>query len=472
MRADPGTAPGGGLVVSGGGRVAVSTEELASLERHLRSIQDASEDAIHRLKSLSGRADAVPASAALNRAADSAALLGLALRLSADAYGNTERMLQLAGAESAAGLGFALGRLAPVIALAAFPRLLGIAVGVAVGTRVFPGIAGQVADWIAGNPRLISNPLTVAAVRLMVSAGDDTLAGLFGMPPAVARSLGDSGLGVFGLPQTTALLLAGLGGITAVAKTRHLRETTVTVRPTGSAGEPVTAPTGVGALIDRIPGSAEGDPQIRLERYPEGPDAGSAEGSRWILYLGGTIDLGVLPGTEPFDMTSNLHATAGADAGSLRATVAALELAGVQPGEPVLAVGYSQGGLLAAQIERSGDFNVQGVLTVGAPIGQLALDAPTAAIAHTEDLVPALGGLETETGDDRILVRRSAFSGREMPVDHVLPAHALTEYRATAAMIDASLEPRIKRYRESIAGFLSPGVARGAVRLYRADRIP
>ena len=470
MTRDPG-AGDGGLIVSGGGHVAVSTEEMAALAERLRSIQFTSEDALRTLLTLSGRADSGPASAALTRAVETAALLELALKVAADAYGHTERILQLVGGEAAAGLGFTLGRLAPLIGLVAFPRLLGLAVGVAVGTRLFPGALGDVSAWLAGNPRLVSNPVIVGAVRLMVSAGDDTLAGLFGMPPTVARAIGDSGLGVWGLPQTAALALAGLGGLAGVAGTGHLRETAVSVRPTGVRSARVAAPSGVGALIDRVPGSAEGDPQIRLERYSEPATTGSAAGTRWILYVGGTIDLGVLPGTEPFDMTSNLHATAGADAGSLRATAEALWQAGVLPGDPVLAVGYSQGGLLAAQLERSGDFNVQGVLTVGAPIGQLALNVPTAAIAHTEDLVPALGGLESATADQRILVRRSAFSGREMPGDHALPAHALTEYRATAAMMDTSIEPRILRFRESIAGFLSPRSAVGTARLYRADRV-
>lgn len=473
VNAEPGAGSAGGdLIVSGGGHVAVSTEEMAALAERLRAIQFTAEDALRTLATLSGRVDSGPASAALARAAESAAMLELALTIAADAYGHTERMLQLIVGDAAAGLGFTLGRLAPLLGLLAFPRLLGLAVGVAVGTRLFPGALGDVAGWIADNPRLVSNPLTVGAIRLMVSASDDTIAGLFGMPPAVARAIGEQGLGLFGLPQTAGLALAGLGGLAGVAGTGHLRETAVRVRPAGARSTRVTAPSGVGALIDRVPGSAEGDPQIRLERYAEESGNNSAAGSRWILYLGGTIDLGVLPGTEPFDMTSNLHATAGADAGSLRATAKALELAGVLPGDPVLAVGYSQGGLLAAQLERSDDFNVQGVLTVGAPIGQLALDVPAAAIAHTEDLVPALGGLESATSDERILVRRSAFSGREMPVDHALPAHALTEYRATAALMDTSREPRILRFRESIAGFLSPRAAVGASRLYRAERVP
>lgn len=270
--------------------------------------------------------------------------------------------------------------------------------------------------------------------------------------------------------QTTALLLAGLGGVAGLGQAKHLKETAVSVRPSSYSSRPVTAPSGVGELIDRIPGSAEGEAQIRLERYSDKAAPGGASG-RWILYLGGAIDLGVLPGDESFDMTSNLYATAGLDAGSLRAATTALNQAGVQPGDPVLAVGYSQGGLLAAQLERGGEFNVQGVLTVGAPIGQLAMKVPTAAIAHTEDLAPALGGLDTTTSDDRILVRRSTFSGREMPMDHALPAHALTEYRATATMVEASEEPRIRRYRDSIAGFLSPKAAPGTMRLYRAERV-
>lgn len=464
----------GGLIVSGGGQTAVSTAEVTSLGHLMQSIQDAAVDARHRLAALSGRVDAGPAAAALARVADDAASLATALRVSAEAYGQAERLLAFAGTQAGAWLGFAMGRLAPLIALVSAPRLLGLGIGAALGAKLFPGALGEITGWIAENPRLISNPLLVALVRVMVSSSDEALAGLFGIPPV----LHPAGLRpeLFGLPETAAVLVAGIGGAAVLAKKGYLRESAVRVRPTEYSSRPVAPPSGVGELIDRVPGSAEGDAQIRLERYP-GAGAAGAEKDRWVLYLGGTIDLGLAPGTEPFDMTSNLYATAGRDAGSLRAAAQALTHAGVAPTDPVLLVGYSQGGLLAAQLERSGDFTVAGVLTVGAPIGQLAITAPTAAIAHTEDLVPALGGVERERSPDRILIQRSAFANREVPKNAVLPAHALAEYRATAAMIDGSDEARIRRYRDGIAEFLGPGAdagpasRSGSVRLYRAERL-
>ena len=63
------------------------------------------------------------------------------------------------------------------------------------------------------------------------------------------------------------------------------------------------------------------------------------------------------PTDEPWDLTSNVTGVAGLDAGSLRATELAMHDAGIRPDDEVQFVGFSQGGLVAARLAASGEWN-------------------------------------------------------------------------------------------------------------------
>lgn len=219
--------------------------------------------------------------------------------------------------------------------------------------------------------------------------------------------------------------------------------------------------------------------QDRLERIPSNPhqiriDRVSAPGvpDRFEVYIGGTEDFSPISSTEPFDLTSNIAAIAGGNdgdgAGSYRATAEALQLAGVDATSHVEFNGYSQGGLIAAQLAASGDYTVDGLVTIAGPAGGVAVphSIPYLAIEHPDDLVPALGGFFTSS--DPVVVTRRAFDGPPQGDQPVMPAHRLTRYMETAALIDESTNLRL---RETLQQLSHPPAQSITSTLYFAERI-
>jgi pimeloyl-ACP methyl ester carboxylesterase len=198
-------------------------------------------------------------------------------------------------------------------------------------------------------------------------------------------------------------------------------------------------PQGFAERLDRLPNPTPGDnAQIVVEKYsqPGQPD-------RFEVYVGGTVDFSPRTGSDPFDMTSNISGLAGLPAGSLLAVREALASSGVTASSPVVFTGYSQGGLVASLLASSGDYNTQGVVTIGAPAGQVLLPAgiPAVIIEHTDDLVPALGG--TQLNQTAVVAQREAFAGKEVPTGVVVPAHHLEYYRETTVLLDGARSEQV-----------------------------
>ncbi|MBC7442372.1 MAG: hypothetical protein H7311_07600 [Ramlibacter sp.] len=462
-----GEDPSATLIVSGGGTTLVATDVLLAEAAGLRGLQADAEGwqaRLARIRALDSAPAPSPAwtgtevavcvfgaGRAIDRVADQSRALADALLAAAERYGEAERRGDWVSRMCGVWVGFALGRLAPFLALAAVPALTGGAVGlllgsVLTGTRPGAGPAAALTGFPA-NPRALTDPVVVAAVRVLVSSVDDMAAGAAGLPFPLAVALGDEGLGVLGVATSAA-------GVRALARPLGLlRETPVSVVPVGVPGvaaQPATRaappPGGFGDLTDRIPSVSTGSPQIRIERYA------GADRPSWVVYIGGTADWSPVAAEQPWDLTSNLSAVADQGSGSYRAVVQAMRAAGVQPDDPVIPVGHSQGGLVAAQVAASGEFNTVAVATFGAPNGQVTLPPGVVAVTveHSDDLVPALGGT-AGADDDRLVVRREVFAGRDVPPDQALPAHALTAYRNTGRLMDDSPEPRLREFRATLA---------------------
>ncbi|POH66294.1 hypothetical protein C3B61_09310 [Cryobacterium zongtaii] len=225
---------------------------------------------------------------------------------------------------------------------------------------------------------------------------------------------------------------------------------------------PPSPPAGFADLADRIPTEDDGG-QVRIERY------GDAAHPSWLVFIGGTVEWSPTGSSEPWDMASNVAAVADQEAGSYRAVLQAMQAAGVQPGDPVVPVAHSQGGLIANQLVSRGDINAVGLVTFGAPETDLPLPEglPAIAVEHEDDLVPALGSTSDE--DHRLYVRRELFAGREVPADKVMPAHQLVGYRETARLVDGSPEPRLVAFRAQLDGIV--GESPGQQSVWRAERV-
>ena len=498
---EPGVADGVGVagvpgsrVVSGGGSTAVATDGLFVHAARLGATTAVVTDWIDRaavirrglgdldldspsLISAAGSPtlDLAFAAMCLDQVLDHATWLRSSLLEAAERYGATERFVDGLWQLAAFGGATWLGLHAPVLAagglLAAGGAWAGSTVWRAAGWGSTP-----LGAWLGEHRALLSDPDFVRLVRATVDHVDETvgaaahvpLGGLLGLPVRAPESasvvLGLAGaLGALGVAGGRVLVDG------PVRVTRLDRATAATVPPghpadaVGRVGDVVEPPAGIGDLADRVP-RGDTEAQVRIERY------GTADDPRWIVYVGGTVEFGLTAGEQPADMTSNIHGIAddsGVDALRLagapsgageRAVRLAMSDAGVQPGDPLLAVGYSGGGVIAAKLAADPELNAVGAVNLGGPVAS----APTRegvgllSIEHAEDLVPATGGAG-HPSPDRVTVSRSVLEpGREY--EAVVPAHELARYRQTAVLVDGSDETRLASFR-SLVGDVTGGAA-------------
>jgi hypothetical protein len=458
------------LVVSGGGSTAVATEALLSQRQHLEAMaRDLSSClgrlvSIDRIVTVSGilAADA-PVSAleaerrideaysAVHDAGLRALVLSSMLGVAAESYGAAERLVESGMRSVAAQFAYGAG---PAL-LVGLPVLVGgLGIWGSLPEEVRKRKTRELERWLGDHRAALSDPRVVEIVRRVVSDADQFGFGLAGLPEPLARLLGEQGLDVVGVAGSAATVVALARGAGV------LRETAVSVHETARApAEPSRS------WQDRAGKVPEGAAQIRIDRYSE-----QGRPDRFEVSLGGTIDTSVVSTTEPWDMTSNLSAIAHQDAGSYLATRQAMAAAGIDSSSPVVFTGYSQGGLLAAMLASSGDYDTKGLFTLGAPAGQIEVshDIPYLAIEHREDLVPATGG--DWKSSDPVLVRRDLFDGPPDTREVTFPAHELSRYRQTAAMLDGSDESRIAGVGDALDRF-GDGATSVQTTMYRAERL-
>jgi len=467
---------GPGIGVSGGGSVAVDTPGIQTAAARLHALGSALAVVTARLAACftdpALAATGRPAvRAALERADDEARLLArdideaaAGLRTAAVRYGETE--LAIASAQriawaGGAALAGAVTRLAITVLGPGVVLLPLTAAGLLAGGATLTTVLRELLTTGRIDPQ--TDPLVLGGLRLALSSLDDAVHG-FELDETPAELLNDDPAGPDGVERTAAAVAGRLpdGG--------HNLALTATTLP-GTLPGPGT----LEELGERTPSVEPGGAQLRLDRYPM-PDGRS----RWIVYVCGTITFTPAATDEPFDLRSDLTGVAGERSDSEAALSAAMRRAGVGPDDPVLLVGHSQGALDAVRLAQRGDFDVQGVVTLGGPTGQLVLPqhVPELSVEHEEDVVPVLGGLPASGsgGLHRLVVRRSLYGGGPPPGPPLVPfaagaaPHALTEYRETLAGADASPDPRLVAFRARMRPFLD--ATDGRIVVVRVDRRP
>lgn len=473
----------GDLIISGGGLTAVGTDEMLEHARELSALAPQIEGWVVTLLSPAAqppgtapspqwRADSpevymLAAHTALREAEEQAKQLASELNEAAEGYGRTERMIQQSSQFGGAVLGWVMGFASPMVLLAAVSAALSSAVGVLAATAFTgsPAATLKRLSLVIRHSGILSNPMFVAFVRTTISSVDDGMLGAAHLPLPLALGLDDDATGWFGLRGAAT-------AVVALAGPRLLKETAVTATPSGAAaaGGPPAA-GGFSDLAARIPPGGVGKPQVRIEKY-----LGDDGTPRWIVYAGGTVDGGFAATTEPFDDTSNVQGVAQLDPGSVRATLDALKQAGAEPGDAVLSVGYSQGGIVATDVVTRGGYTNAGLVTFGSPTGQMDVppEVPNVAVEINNDMVPSLGGDPKDAqhgGLERTVVRRTIYDDTHPPpADQWLPAHNIANYRDTARLMDASGDPRLNDMRSRIADFTDGRPPE--VSMWRADRVP
>lgn len=470
------------LIISGGGSSSIATDEMLSSASELQRAADMTREIAGSIRMVDDRLTVqqmeswgIPSGAALvevdldcayvdlQAIAQRAEELSGLVRYAAQTYGwmeaFTESAMRTLSAHAAALLGFLFPKWAAAFVITTAP-ILPLLAGIGLAAYLLGGQnrpAPTPEQLSAALNKLMSDPAFVLALRHGVMSADEFFAGVAGLPPNVVSALSDAGL--IGLGTSAGFLqrAAGLGGV--------LTETPVT-QVSKTAPVAVTAPQSNSERVSRIPQpTAEHPEQIRIEKYilPGGEE-------HFEVYVAGTQDFAFSGTEEPWDFTSNVSNAAGSDGGSVAAVEAAMRDAGITSESSVGFTGYSQGAATAAWLAGSGEYNTTGVFTIGGPIGQIPLppNVPVIVVEHTDDLVPASGGLQNNR--DALTVERRAFEGRSLPENQPVPAHQFSEYAETARLMDESDSEEIQSATRRL-GERSDGATGATVTSYEYKRV-
>jgi hypothetical protein len=178
-----------------------------------------------------------------------------------------------------------------------------------------------------------------------------------------------------------------------------------------------------------------------------------------------------LPGQSPDvnDTGTSLRALGNESTAYERGIDEALSRSGVKPEDPVMLVGHSQGGIVAANAARdfvrSGKYNVTHVVTAGSPVAQV--DVPPSvqvlSIENRHDIVPHLDARDNPDAANRVTVIVDRQNGT------VGDNHSLGKvYLPAAACVDQSGDPSIRRYLDSAGPFLGGDTV--TTQKYRVER--
>ena len=309
----------------------------------------------------------------------------------------------------------------------------------------------------AAAPALVLPALTAVVIDRVVP-GDGAAA----VDHAVARHVGAAGVlagGLAGITQGIGIWLPAprIAGATYPAVLGSLAPWFPDGAPTagllGWSSDPadLQPPRTAGDLLRGVRRRATSTPGeigvVRL-RGADGRD-------RYVVQLPGTADWSLHGGPETRDLTGNITLSAGAQSAYAAGVVLALKAAKVPAAAPVLLVGHSQGGMVAAALAADprvrNAFDIRCVLTAGAPLGRIP-DAPgveVLAVENTCDLVPELEGRRNADRTGRTTARFTSQSGS------VGGNHDLGTYAAAADRLPER-SPSVRHWQSAAAQFLDP----------------
>ncbi|GAB2848016.1 hypothetical protein ACFQ0P_05735 [Microbacterium insulae] len=259
--------------------------------------------------------------------------------------------------------------------------------------------------------------------------------------------------------------IAGVGGTGRLARDARLTGSAEPVSVTPVAVRtPTAAPTSLADAAARVP--TGGTARVRVETYT------MADGSRqYAVYVAGMQSSSV-GGRDPWDNLSNAQLYSGRTSASYEATTAALEDAGARPGDVVHAFGHSQGAMITSHLALEGGYDTRTHVTFGSPVeADVGPGTLSVGLRHTDDPVAALagGGHVAPVGTPgSFIVEREADPASGVH-DGTIPAHRLSAYAETAALADASGDPRVEVLHSTLAD-LDRAVSVEAVE-YTAERL-
>ncbi len=313
---------------------------------------------------------------------------------------------------------------------------------------------------------------------------------VFGASPGSVRDALERGIAgaplrlamLLGIPAPAAGVVRALSGPTDVR--RIIRDVTAAPgldylrpRPVGVAGMETRTgdvdltPAGLLLRAGDV-GRTNGDIELL--------SVGTAAQRSWVVVIPGTQPDGVPEGTNPFDTAGIAEGLGYGSAETSAAIRHALREAGAQTGDPVAAVGYSQGGIHAMNLSQdpafAADFELKFVLTAGSPVGAIepAPGVSSLHLEHEHDWVPGADGSPNADTRDRVTVTLTNQLKLPPWQDFGLgPGHGLTNYAAGAAAVSASADPSLQASTAALAAVVGAGGAATVTRVsLRREALP
>lgn len=219
-----------------------------------------------------------------------------------------------------------------------------------------------------------------------------------------------------------------------------------------------TVPKDLYGLLDalnhrnRMAAGDQGEVDVRVVPQPGG-------GHAYIVDIPGTKDWNLMPGREYEtlnDLGTNLHAMGGEQTAYQNGIVEALRRAGAESGEPIMLVGHSQGGIVAAKMAHDlagGEFNVTHVVTAGSPIGRIDIpdDVQVLSFEDNNDIVPHLDAADNLDRPNQVTVSFDTQNGT------IGDNHSIQQsYLPAASAASTSKDPSVVAFKDSAKAFFAP----------------
>jgi pimeloyl-ACP methyl ester carboxylesterase len=252
---------------------------------------------------------------------------------------------------------------------------------------------------------------------------------------------------------------------------KNLRPRPVAVQWCRTTVEDVDAsPAGLLRRVEQLGETGEGEIEVvRLDNPGR---------TSWAVLLPGTQTTVPTGGSNPFDEAGVADAMGYGSENTAAAIRQALHEAGVEAGEQIAIVGYSQGGIHAMNLAQDraflADFDVRFVLTAGSPVGGATAEPGIASLhlEHEHDVVPGMDGLPNPDAKDRVTVTLSnPLSLGPMDEVGLGPGHKLPIYLEGAEAVAASGHPSLVASTAALAAVTGAGGASGVTRI-RLERAP
>ena len=314
-----------------------------------------------------------------------------------------------------------------------------------------------------------------AAVEWLAAHPDHAREVIAALPVVLGATLGEAAVGMFADVTGASGVMVRAGQPVGVFVEGRVVATPAQVRqqpgPTSVAGligrlGRLTAPHGSMASPDFVAG------RVVVDRIAD------PSGTRWIVYLPPTQAWTVNGGRLPADLTSNVAmvgqvgvGNAGPDPDAVEAALAAMAVAGVRAGEPVMLVGYSQGGITAAYLAADPQvrqrYAITTCLTAGSPVSQFEIpdSVQMMSLEDDNDLVAELDGAVNPDRSNWVTVNRDVLdpvNGSDLVQSRVQngepwAGHYHDAYVELAELTDDSEHPSVQAWTQAAAPFLGGG---------------